>query len=205
MKFNYLPPLLLFAIACVLFYAQQDQLQQQPSSTSTMTPTASPSPRPALPPVTTSSPQKPVAPQHSPSSSTLNHQQTSPSPSLSSKQQKTPSIPTPSTSQPQTGIHRKPSPSPPPTPVVTQAPKQQQQPASKRFIEGNIPLAEIFAEWDTKSLNGPHYICICTQKECDTRPSWPQRSFAEGEAIPVLGEFNRNRKRQMGFTQCSRR
>ena len=87
--------------------------------------------------------------------------------------------------------------------LIAQQNQQRQQPASKRFIKGNIPLEEIFAEWNTKGLKGPRYICLCTQTKCDTRPSWPQRSFAEGEAIPVLGDFNRNRKQQMGFTQCS--
>ena len=50
--------------------------------------------------------------------------------------------------------------------LIAQQNQQRQQPASKRFIKGNIPLEEIFAEWNTKGLKGPRYICLCSQIKC---------------------------------------
>jgi len=79
----------------------------------------------------------------------------------------------------------------------------QQQPASKRFIQQNIPLDEIFFEWDQKGLKGPRYICTCVQERCNSDQAWPYRSFQKGELIPVLGVFNKARRNDTGFKDCS--
>ena len=79
----------------------------------------------------------------------------------------------------------------------------QRQPASKRFIQQNIPLNEIFREWDQKGLRGPHYICSCTQTRCNSDQSWPYRSFQKGESVPVLGATNKSYAIDRGFTTCS--
>ena len=79
----------------------------------------------------------------------------------------------------------------------------QQQPATKRFIQKNIPLDEILLEWDQKGLKGPRYICSCTQTRCDSEHSWPFRSFKQAESIPVLGASNKALQNETGFTECS--
>lgn len=79
----------------------------------------------------------------------------------------------------------------------------QQQPATKRFVQQNIPLNEIFEEWDRKKLQGPRYICTCTQARCNSEQSWPFRSFEQGETVPVLGATNKNLSNDAGFTKCS--
>tara|TARA_B000000441_G_C21689120_1_gene318439 strand:+ start:174 stop:509 length:336 start_codon:yes stop_codon:yes gene_type:complete len=79
----------------------------------------------------------------------------------------------------------------------------QQQPATKRFIQQNIPLKEIFLEWDQKGLKGPRYICSCTQTRCDSEQSWPFRSFEKGESVPALGATNKDYAIDRGFTTCS--
>ena len=77
-----------------------------------------------------------------------------------------------------------------------------QQPATKRFIQQNIPLDEIFREWDQKSLRGPRYICSCTLTRCNSDQSWPFRSFQKGESVPVLGTTNKDYAIDRGFTRC---
>ena len=79
-----------------------------------------------------------------------------------------------------------------------------QQPATKRFEQQNIPISEIFAEWDQKGLSAEKYICSCQKLICDTRPYWPFRTFTEGQPIPVLGDFNRSVATSNGF-YCFRR
>ena len=79
----------------------------------------------------------------------------------------------------------------------------QQQPATKRFIQKNIPLDEIFLEWDQKNLKGPRYICTCTKESCNSKQSWPYRFFQKGESVPVLGTFNKVQSNDTGFTKCS--
>ena len=79
----------------------------------------------------------------------------------------------------------------------------QQQPATKRFIQKNIPLDEIFLEWDQKGLKGPRYICTCTKESCNSKQSWPYRSFEKGESVPTLGATNKDFAINRGFTTCS--
>ena len=81
---------------------------------------------------------------------------------------------------------------------------QAQEPATKAFQQRNVPLSWIFNEWRRNGNNANTYICVCDQDRCDTRPGWPFRSFATGEAIPVLGEWNLNQARREGFL-CARR
>lgn len=70
---------------------------------------------------------------------------------------------------------------------------------SQLFQQESIPLSTIFEEWKAKGLNANTYLCVCDQTICDTRPSWPFRSFKTGEAIPVLGAFNRDKAIRQGF------
>ena len=70
---------------------------------------------------------------------------------------------------------------------------------SQLFQQRSIPLSSIFEEWKAKGLNGNTYLCVCDQVICDTRPSWPFRSFNTGEAVPALGEFNRDKAVRQGF------
>lgn len=72
------------------------------------------------------------------------------------------------------------------------------------FQQESIPLSSIFAEWKSKGLNANTYLCVCDQTLCDTKPSWPFRRFKTGEAIPVLGEFNRDAANRQGFI-CARK
>jgi len=86
---------------------------------------------------------------------------------------------------------------------INQQATWQQQPATKRFIQRNIPLDDIFLEWDQKGLKGPRYICTCSQESCNSEQSWPYRSFQQGERIPVLGAFNKTLRNATGFKNCS--
>ena len=79
----------------------------------------------------------------------------------------------------------------------------QQEPATKRFIQKNIPLDEIFREWDQKGLRGPRYICNCTKTRCNSDQSWPFRYFQKGESVPVLGATNKGYAIDRGFTTCT--
>jgi|TARA_E500000178_G_C16906879_1_gene700705 hypothetical protein len=74
-----------------------------------------------------------------------------------------------------------------------------QMPPTKVFAERDIPLSEIFSEWEGKGLNGDMFICSCDRMSCDTNPYWPFRVFRAGQSIPVLGDFNRNIARSNGF------
>ena len=70
---------------------------------------------------------------------------------------------------------------------------------SQRFQQRSIPLSTILKEWQAKGLDADTYLCVCDQTICDTRPSWPFRSFKTGEAIPALGTFNRDKANRQGF------
>ena len=83
-----------------------------------------------------------------------------------------------------------------PTALANQKPTQ-------LFEQQSIPLSTILNEWKAKGLNANTYLCVCDQTLCDTRPSWPFRPFKTGEAIPVLGEFNRDQAKRQGFI-CAR-
>ena len=83
--------------------------------------------------------------------------------------------------------------------VIASAGASAQTPPSKVFIQQNIPLSEIFFEWQRKGLKGDMFICSCDRTVCDTNPYWPFRSFRPGQSIPVLGEFNRDIARSNGF------
>ena len=83
-----------------------------------------------------------------------------------------------------------------PTALANQKPTQ-------LFQQQSIPLSSILNEWKAKGLNANTYLCVCDQTLCDTRPSWPFRPFKTGEAIPVLGEFNRDQAKRQGFI-CAR-
>ena len=74
-----------------------------------------------------------------------------------------------------------------------------QSPPTKIFIERDLPLSEIFAEWKGKGLEGDMFICSCDRVSCDTNPYWPFRVFQAGQSIPVLGDFNRNIAAGNGF------
>jgi len=83
--------------------------------------------------------------------------------------------------------------------VIASAGARAQTPPTKVFIQQDIPLSEIFLEWQRKGLKGDMFICSCDRTVCDTNPYWPFRSFRPGQSIPVLGEFNRNIARSNGF------
>ena len=87
--------------------------------------------------------------------------------------------------------------------VLTPSVYANQKP-SLLFQQQSIPLSTIFEEWKAKGLNANTYLCVCDRDICDTRPGWPFRRFNTGEAIPVLGEFNRNEANRQGFI-CARR
>ena len=74
-----------------------------------------------------------------------------------------------------------------------------QTPATKVFVDRDLPLSEIFLEWRGKGLEGDMFICSCDRPRCDTNPYWPFRVFRVGQSIPVLGDFNRNIARSNGF------
>ena len=78
-------------------------------------------------------------------------------------------------------------------------PLKAQEPPTKAFEQGNIPLSKIVDEWRRNGNNADIYICACDQEICDTRPGWPFRSFRTGESIPALGEANLNSARREGF------
>ena len=78
-------------------------------------------------------------------------------------------------------------------------PLKAQEPPTKAFEQGNIPLSRIFDEWRRNGNNANIYLCACNQQICDTRPGWPFRSFRTGESIPVLGESNLYSARREGF------
>ena len=78
-------------------------------------------------------------------------------------------------------------------------PLKAQEPPTKAFEQGNVPLSRIFDEWRRNGNNANIYLCACNQQICDTRPGWPFRSFRTGESIPVLGESNLYSARREGF------
>ena len=82
---------------------------------------------------------------------------------------------------------------------VIPLPLKAQEPPTKAFEQGNVPLSRIFDEWRRNGNNANIYLCACDQQICDTRPGWPFRSFRTGESIPVLGESNLSSARQEGF------
>ena len=83
--------------------------------------------------------------------------------------------------------------------LVTTSVAWGQPAATKVFVDGDLPLSEIFLEWRGKGLEGEMFICSCDRPRCDTNPYWPFRVFRVGQSIPVLGEFNRNIARSNGF------
>ena len=83
--------------------------------------------------------------------------------------------------------------------AIIPLPLKAQEPPTKAFEQGNVPLSEIFDEWRRNGNNANIYLCACNQQICDTRPGWPFRSFRTGESIPVLGESNLYSARREGF------
>ncbi|MCL2932092.1 MAG: hypothetical protein MGG11_07365 [Trichodesmium sp. MAG_R03] len=53
-----------------------------------------------------------------------------------------------------------------------------QEAPTKQFQQQDIPLVWIYDEWYQKyGTTIPMFACVCVRQSCNTRPSWPFRSF----------------------------